>query len=425
MRMLTLVAALLMPLASAAAEPAKIGGKVTVLGVWGGAELDTFRAMVKPFEARTGVRVEFEATRDLDAVLTTRVAAGNPPDLAVLPSPGKMADLARKGKLVDLGGVLDLAAMKAAYAPGWLDLGSVDGKLVGIFPKADLKGLVWYDPRALSAAGLSATPKTWADLMAEAGSAAARGVTPFAVGIESGAASGWVGTDWIENLFLKTWGPDRYKAWYQGKLPWTSPEVKGAFQAWGKIVGDPRLCYGGAPWILSTNFGAAFTPLFEKPPKAYFHFQATFIQGFIAKQYPSLQPGTDLDFFALPPVKPAWGRTAEISGDLVGMFRKTPQAEAFLRYLTTAEAQGFWVRAGNGLSPNRQVPLDAYSSVLSRNAARILTSAELTVFDASDMMPSQMSAAFWSAVVSFVSRPGDLDRILAELDEVREDAYSR
>lgn len=224
MKRLLMSALLLAPLLALGADkPGKLGGKVTVLGVWGGAELDTFNRMVKPFQDRTGVKVEFEATRDLDAVLTTRVAAGNPPDLAFLPSPGKMADLARQGKLVDLGSALDVAAMKKSYAQGWLDLGSVDGKLVGIFPKADLKGLVWYSPKALKAAGLSASPKSFADLLATASAAAGKGVTPFAIGIESGAASGWVGTDWLENIFLKTYGPAKYKEWYEGKLAWTSP----------------------------------------------------------------------------------------------------------------------------------------------------------------------------------------------------------
>lgn len=408
-----------------AGPPGKIGGKVTVLGVWGGAELETFNKLVKPFQERTGVTVEFEATRDLDAVLTTRVEAGNPPDLAVLPSPGKMADLARRGKLVDLGGVLDLAGLKRSYAQGWIDLGTVDGKLVGIFPKADLKGLIWYDPKSLRAAGLSATPGTFDELLAEAHAAARKGVTPFAIGIESGAASGWVGTDWLENIFLKTYGPAKYREWYQGKLPWTSPEVKAVWQTWGKIVGDPTICYGGSPYILSTNFGAAFVPLFETPPRAYFHFQATFIQGFIAKQFPAKKAGDDYSFFALPPVDPALARSAEISGDLVGMFRKTPQAAAFLSYLATAEAQTYWVKGGNGLSPNRQVSLDDYPSVLSRKAAQILAGAELTVFDASDMMPSKMNTAFWSAVVSFVSNPSQLDDILAELESVRKTAYPR
>lgn len=197
------------------------------------------------------------------------------------------------------------------------------------------------------------------------------------------------------------------------------------FQTWGKIVGDPKLCYGGSQYVLSTNFGNAYAPLFENPPKAYFHFQATFIQGFIGKQFPNLKAGEDFSFFALPPVKAEYARSAEIAGDLVGMFRKTPQAAAFLDYLTSAEAQGYWVKGGNGLSPNRQVALADYPNALSKDAAQILTSAEITVFDASDMMPSKMNTAFWAGVVRFVSDPGDLDSVLEELESVRADAYGK
>jgi len=415
---------LALPLLCSAADPSgKIGGRVSVLGVWGGQELDVFNDMVKPFEQRTGVKVEFEGTRDLDAVLTTRVEAGNPPDLALLPNPGKMAELARQGKLVDLNGVIDVAKMKQAYAKSWLELGSVDGKLVGIFPKASLKGLVWYVPKNLKAAGIT-VPKSWDDLMAQSQALAKKGVAPWAIGIESGAASGWVGTDWLENIFLKTYGPTKYVAWYEGKLPWTSPEVKSVWQAWGRIVNDPKMAYGGSAYVLSTNFGQAFTPLFENPPQAYFHFQATFIQSFIQKQYPNLKPGADFDFFALPPEKPEFAKAAEIAGDLMGMFKKTPQSAALIEYMTSAEAQAYWVKAANGISPNRKVALGDYPDPLSRGAAQILTAADITVFDASDMMPSKMGTAFFSAVVNFISNPDQLDHILADLESVRKDAYA-
>jgi len=198
---------------------------------------------------------------------------------------------------------------------------------------------------------------------------------------------------------------------------------KNAWQEWGKIVADPKMTYGGKQYELSTNFGAAFTPVFQPKPAAYFHFQATFIQSFIQKQYPNLKPGVDFDFFALPAAKPEFAKAAEIAGDLMGMFKKTPQSAAFIEYLTTAEAQAFWVKAANGISPNRKVALSDYPDALSKNAAQILTAADITVFDASDMMPSKMNTAFWSAIVSFVSDPGQLDDILAELESVRKDAY--
>ncbi len=135
---------LIFGLAFAFGAPAK---KITVLGVWGGQEADVFNEICKTFTAKTGIDVDFEATRDLDAVITTRVEAGNPPDICGLPGPGKMIELANKGKLVDLSTMLDMEAFDKNYASGWKDLGSVDGKLYGIYTKAAVKGPVWTTPR--------------------------------------------------------------------------------------------------------------------------------------------------------------------------------------------------------------------------------------------------------------------------------------
>src|SRR3954471_11030096 len=55
--------------ASSPSAGGKLGGKVTVLASWGGSEQDAFMAMVKPFEDQTGVQVQYEGTRDLNAVL--------------------------------------------------------------------------------------------------------------------------------------------------------------------------------------------------------------------------------------------------------------------------------------------------------------------------------------------------------------------
>jgi alpha-glucoside transport system substrate-binding protein len=118
----------------------QIGGTVSVLATWGGAEQDSFLAMVKPFEDQTGVKIQYEGTRDLNAVLSTRVQGGNPPDVAGLPGPGQMAQFASAGKLIDLSNILDMTAMKDQYPDTFLKFAQVNGKQVGIFIKAALKG---------------------------------------------------------------------------------------------------------------------------------------------------------------------------------------------------------------------------------------------------------------------------------------------
>jgi len=141
-------------------------GSVHVLAVWSGSEQDSFKAVLAPFEASTGIKVEYESTRDVDALLQTRLAAGNPPEIASLPSPSTLTKLAGQGKLIQLdNGILDMPTFTAQYAPGWVDLGKVNGKLYEIFAWAAVKGLVWYNPTKFTAKGYQ-VPTDWASLTA-------------------------------------------------------------------------------------------------------------------------------------------------------------------------------------------------------------------------------------------------------------------
>ncbi|MGO8693435.1 MAG: ABC transporter substrate-binding protein [Rectinemataceae bacterium] len=405
-------------------QDAKIGGVIKVLGVWGGQEADTFAAMNEAFTNRTGVKVEFEATRDLDAVLTTRIQAGNPPDIVVLPNPGKLYELARAGRLVDLSKVLNMREYNMDYSPSWTTLASVNGKLYGLFVKAAIKGLVWYSPEAIKAAGIT-LPTTWDDMIATSKKIAATGTTPWSVGIESGAASGWVGTDWLANIFLRLYGPEKYRDWYEGRISWTSPEVKKAWQYFGEIVADPSMVYGGSQYINSTNFGNAVAPLFENPPKAYFHMQASFIEGFITDQFPNLKPGKDFNFFGFPSIDPKYAKAVEGGADVVAVFKNTPQTRAFMNYFASAEAQSYWAAGTGALATNRTVSLVFYTDPLSKRAADILNKSDIVVLSAGDMMPSEMQSAFWKACVDFVANPASLDQILANLERTRATAYSK
>ncbi len=410
--------------AALAAADGTSGGTVTVLATWGGGELDSFRAMVAPFEEATGITVEYEGTRDLAAVLTTRVQGGNPPDVAGLPGPGQIAKFAQQGSFVDLGTVLDMDSYESEYAPTWLELGTVDGKLVGVFIKAAVKGLIWYDPQTLEDNGLSAPFTTWSDLMAASDSLASEGVTPWCVALESGAASGWPGTDWLEDIVLRQSGIDVYNRWWQGDLAWTSPEIKSAFETWGEIVATDGVVFGGPVNALTTNFGNVGDGLFTDPPECVFAHQASFIADFFVQNNPDLEPGTDFSFFGFPGFGEDAPSSTVTAGDLFGMFNDTPQARALIRYLVTPEAQAIWVGRGGAISPNQSVSLDSYPDSLSRRAAELLVGADVAAFDASDLMPEAVNNAFWQAVLEYIQSPDNLDSILKNLDAVREDAYA-
>src|SRR5436190_4628988 len=217
----------------------KTGGVVHVLGTWGGSEQESFLAMVKPFEDRTGIKVEYEGTRDLNAVLTTRVQSGNPPELAGLPNPGQMAEFAKQGKLVALDSVLDMSTLKDQYSEDFVKLGQVDskgqigsGKTVGLVTNASLKGLVWYDPKNFQAKSYQ-VPASWSGLTSLTQQMSSGGTTRWCIGLESGSASGWPGSDWVEETVLSQSGGTVSDKWVQGQQHWTSAHTKQAWQTWG------------------------------------------------------------------------------------------------------------------------------------------------------------------------------------------------
>jgi len=401
------------PSESSAASPSgggQIGGTVTVIGVWGGSEQESFLAMVKPFEETTGIKVEYTGTRDLNAVLTTGVASGLLPDLAGF-TPGLTAGFVESGALKPLDDVLDMATYKAETAPALTDLVTVDGKTFGVFIKAALKGLIWYNPKVYS----GGAPTSFDALM----QAPASGDTKrWCVGLESGAASGWPATDWIEDILIRQAGPEVYDKWVRGEQKWTSPEIKAAFETFGRVVADDNV-FGGSNAVLTTNFGDAGNPLFTNPPGCEFHHQASFITDFFKKQGGAADG--DFDFFPMPDINPQFSGAVSGVGDLFGMFNDTPQARALIAYLVTPEAQAIWVGRGGALSANSKVT--NYPDDVSKRSAEILASAKIFRFDGSDLMPEAMNNAFWKAMLDFTKDQAKLDAILGELDDVQASAY--
>jgi alpha-glucoside transport system substrate-binding protein len=358
--------------------------------------------------------MNYTGQRDLAGALTAAIAGGNLPDVAGLPGPGLMQQWYADGTLLPLDFV-DFAAYEAATPPGFAALGKApDGKLAGIFTKGAVKGLIWYN----TANWQGGEPATWDELKTAAGSAATGDTKTWCIGLESGGDSGWPGTDWIEDIVLRQAGTEVYDGWVAGTTPWTDPAIKAAWEEFGVAVEN---AHGGSDYVNATAFGKAANPMFTDPPGCLLHHQASFITTFFQDEAGA--EAEQYDFFPFPDIDPANSGVTG-AGDLFGMFNDTPQAQSMIQYLLTPEAQQIWVEAGGFISGNKNVPIEAYPDEVSARSAEILANAETFRFDAGDLMPSALSAAFFDGVVAYVDDPSSLDSILADLEAVSQDARS-
>lgn len=393
---------------------APTGQEVTVIGTWTDAEQEAFLAMVAPWEAETGNTVKYQGTRAINDILAAGIPTGVLPDLAGLPGPGQMAEYAAAGALKPLDDVLDVATYEDETSPALVDLGKVDGTTYGIFIKAAVKGLIWYNPNLHDYS--DDPPATWDDVWAQGQANQGDAEALWCLGIESGDASGWPATDWVEEILLHQAGPEVYNQWWAGEIPWTDPDIRTAVETYVEVVENS---YGGGTNAVATPFDEAGDPLFADPPGCAFFHQASFITGLGA--FETHTAGTDYNAFPFPAFNDEFATAVEGAGDLFGMFHDTEAAKSLMRYLVTAEAQDIWVQRGGALSPNKNAT--SYPDDISAIMGGMLTGAEALVFDASDQMPTAMNAAFWSHMVSLTAGQETVDEALEALEAVRADAY--
>lgn len=386
---------------------------IKIMGVVTGEGEEQIQKAFAPFTEKTGIKVIYEGTNEFATLLPVRVDSGNPPDVAMFPQPGLMADFAREGKLIPVDSFMDKEQLSKDYAKDWIDLGSVDGKIYGIWYRAFVKSLVWYNPAAFAAKGYK-IPTTWSDAIALSDKIVADGGVPWCLGMENGNATGWVGTDWVEDIILHKFGPEVYDGWVSHKIPFTNPQVKAGFEEFGKIVRNPKYVVGGTTGVISIPFGDSPKGLFEQPPSCYMHRQATFITAFLPKK---LVIGKDVDVFPFPAINQKFGGSVLVSGEVMAMFKDTPEVRALMEYLATPKPHEIWASFGGYLSPHKQVRLTAYPDEVMKRQAEILNKANVLRFDASDMMPGAVgTGTFWTGIVDYVGGK-DVDSVLKNIDE--------
>jgi alpha-glucoside transport system substrate-binding protein len=390
------------------------GTKVIIDGPFTDQDEVKFNKGMAAFEEATGIDVQYIGSKEFEASISVRVDANNAPDIADFPQPGLLASFVRQGKVVDPTSFMSEEWLQHQYNQSWLDMAEMEGQTAGVWHRYNAKSLVWYPKAQFEAAGYE-VPKTWDELMALTQTIADDGDTAWCIGIESGAATGWVATDWTEDMMLRTTSPENYDAWVAGELPFNSPEVKAAIEEWSNIWFNDDYVLGGTKSIVTTFFGDSPAPMFEDPPRCWLHRQGNFITSFFPE---GKVAGTDYGFFYLPPKGDELGKPWLVAGDIMAMFNDRPEVRATMEYFTTPESAAGFLEQGGALAAHQTATPDMYGADLERGIAELVQEATTFRFDASDLMPGEVgSGSFWKGMTDYVSGAADLDTVLPEIDK--------
>ncbi|MGI9624552.1 MAG: ABC transporter substrate-binding protein [Acidimicrobiales bacterium] len=395
-----------------APAPADDAVTVEIFGPFRGTEAELLVASLAPFEAATGIDIRYTGTGAFVSDLQAQVRSENPPDIALVSQPGLVQEFVEIGEVVPLD-AKTLAAVDTNYTEQTRALGEIDGVAVGVPVLISLKSLVWYRPEIFNELGLE-IPTTLDELEILAQQVQEAGITPWCLGIESQAATGWVATDWTEEFVLRQSGPETYDAWISGDVDFADPAIADAFTAFKELVLVPGRTVGGISGVLRTSHRASPLGLLGEPPQCVLHRQASFI---INSFPPDLQfgPDGDIDFFVFPSLsdEPA---PLLVGSTLAVSFADRPEVAAVMAYLATPSSTRIWAQAGGLVRPHSTVDLEQLTAV-DRAATEVIRSAAVIGADASDAMPPDIGTALlWQEITRWIAEDITYDQLAQTLD---------
>lgn len=405
------------------------GKTVSIQTQWIGGEGTNFAAALADFAAASGIKIQVDSIGSShETVLRTRIAGGQPPDLAMLAQPTPVLAYAAEGKVIDVATFMDANKLSTEH-PATIGLVTQGSNIWGIPYKADVKSTIWYPIKAFAAKGY-AVPTTWDELIALSDKIVADGTNPWCVSAGGpGDATGWQITDWVEEVVLKTKGLDYYAKWISHEIPFQDPGIKEAFDNYvGKIFFTPDYVFGGPQAIINTDQKTPMDPMFTDDmanPKCWMQKIPTWYgPDFFPDQRATGEPskyviGTDVGMFPFPAIDPAQ-TNAEGSADTLMVLVDRPEVRAVAEFLATPEGIQNWIRAGSAISANATTPAAWYEGAYKlKVAAEIANNAAGIGFDASDLMPGAVGAGtFWTKSVEWVNNNGaNTDAILKAIDD--------
>lgn len=384
-------------------ETVKISGGIT------GPEADSLNNSFKAFEEETGIDVQYTGDKGFEGNIVTKVAGGSAPDIAIVPQPGLLKTLVETGEAKEAPEAVE-KLVDENWSPDWKKYGTIEDVFYAGPMLANVKGYVFYSPAKFEEWGVE-VPKTWDDMLTLTKTIQEKsGAAPWCAGFASGDASGWPGTDWIEDLVLRQSGAEVYDKWVAGDVKFTDPEIEDAFNAVGEILLNADYVnagFGDVKSINTTNFGDVAAKLADGTC-ALTH-QGSFLTANLletqtaAGEAPVIDPDGDVYAFIMP------GMTedelqVEVGGEFVVAFSDNAATQAVLEYMATADFADARVKLGGAISANKNADPTLASSSFLTEAMEVLQDESTVVrFDASDLMPATVgSGSFWKGMVSWI-----------------------
>ena len=382
---------------------------------------DYFEEELKEFSKQNNLRIKYLSMPDIETYLIQN--PDNNIDIAIIPNPQGVTNLGERNIILPIEELVPESKIKSSFSNHLINVTSSDETNInyGVFFRLFPNSLIWYDVEKFQKIG---SPKfeSYNELLEFTYQNASNDNYIWCLDIESGGSTGWVATNWLEDLLIHHYGTEVYDKWYLQELKPSSNEVIFSFIDIGKLVYPKNYVYGGYKRVVRKEFRNNFSNLTNQDTSCIFSWSGHYSSFYFPN---NLEYGKDFDFMKFPSVE---NKNALIGiGDVLVATNKKNTTIKVINYLIDDNFGKVWMSKSDATYiPANLNNLNKIYNLMTEKEQILVRNAlkeNLFRYDASELMERRIgSDALWKALKNYI----DLgpEKAYREIEDIIEELES-
>ena len=384
-------------------------------------DLEYFEEELKIIEDSTGLKIKYEIHSDIEThVIENQNSAI---DIAIIPNPQGAVNLGERGIVKSIGSILTEEKMNNYYSTHLQEITTSrnTNKNYGAFFRLFPNTMIWYSIEKFEAIG-SPEFKTYEDILSYTNNYSKDGKNLWCLDIESGASTGWIATNWLEDLILSEYGVEIYDEWTNQNIPSSSDEILNSINSIGKLVFTENAIYGTNKRIVRKEFRNNYNNLLNENVDCVFSWGGHYASFYMPQDK---KFGKDYDFFKFPSTNNMNSMVG--IGDVITVLNySNATQEVFNAIIDESFGQNWMSKPDASYIPANKLNQNLISNPLTEKEAEIIKQSlnENTFrYDASELMERKIGAdALWVALTNYIDM--GRERAYREIEDITEELDS-
>ena len=363
-----------------------------------------------------GIKIKYEQVSDAETFIIDNPNSSS--SIAIIPNPQGVVNLAERKLIYSLDDVLvDNNSIFNLYPNHLISIVSHEDSIYGGWTRLFPNSLIWYDISKFEQHNV--TFDSFETLLEGTKKIADNGISPWCANSESSASTGWVQTNWMEDVLLTKYGPKVYDEWSKLKINASNVKIFLSIKHIEDFIFYDNHIYNGPASIISKEFRNLPKVLLDDSTECFMSWSGHYFRYYIPEDYRYLR-----DFAVTNVPKINFENSVVGIGDNIVLTKDNELSKIVISKILSKNFGEIWssYQDTEFISANQNFNKQIINNELTKFEYSIVHDAlqkDLFRYDASEIMARSIgSNLLWELFREYIREgPQNLVKLLNQLDK--------